>query len=95
MTPRRGGEKGVGGVGGTACKHNRISLYPRNYGNWAARGERTGQKKRTNHKTQISPLVQKIPVHIDAVRLTQVLGYQSPDRRQVLLLELVRVLDIA
>lgn len=47
------------------------------------------------HKAQISPLVQKIPVHIDAVRFTQILGYQSADRRQVLLLELVRVLDVS
>lgn len=38
------------------------------------------------HIAQVSPLVQEISVHIDAVRFAKVLGDQGPNGGQVFLL---------
>jgi hypothetical protein len=47
------------------------------------------------HKAQISPLVQKIPVYVDTVRLAQIFGDQGADGGQVFLFKRVLVLDIS
>lgn len=42
----------------------------------------------------MAPLVQEVPVDVDAVRLAEVSRYQGPDLRKVLLLQAVLVLDV-
>jgi hypothetical protein len=54
-----------------------------------------GQEGAAYHEAQLSPLVQEIPVHIDAVGLAEVLGDQGTDRRQIFLLEGMLVLYIS
>lgn len=38
-------------------------------------------KEFTHHKTQVAPVIEEVPVDIDAIRLAEVLGYQPPDGR--------------
>jgi hypothetical protein len=47
------------------------------------------------HETQVSPLVQKIPVHVDTVRLAQIFRDQGSDRGEILFFEGVLVLYVA
>ncbi len=49
----------------------------------------------TYHEAQVTPLVQKIPVYVDTVRLAQIFGDQRADGGQVLLFKRVLVLDIS
>jgi hypothetical protein len=46
------------------------------------------------HITQVPPLVQKVPVHIDTVGLGKVFGDQLPYRREALLFLCSFVLDV-
>jgi hypothetical protein len=46
------------------------------------------------HVAQVPPLVEKVPVHIDAVRFREVLGDQLADGGEVRLLAGAVVLDI-
>lgn len=47
----------------------------------AAFGEHEREERRTYHKAQIPPLIQEIPIDINAVRLTQILGNECSNRR--------------
>jgi hypothetical protein len=47
------------------------------------------------HIAQISPLVQKVSVNIDRIRLRQILGYQLPYRIKVDMFLLEFILDVS
>lgn len=47
------------------------------------------------HKTELCPLIEKIPVHIDAVGFGKILRYQLANLREVLGLFVKRILDIS
>jgi hypothetical protein len=53
--------------------------------------ESANQKSWTYHITQITPLIQKIPIHINTIRLRQIVRYQLPDgiQKDVLLVQLI------
>lgn len=51
--------------------------------------------QRAYHEAEVSPLVQEVPVDIDAVRLAQVFGDQGPNGREILFFQGMLVLDIA
>jgi hypothetical protein len=69
-------------VGSRACKFVRM----RNGGEIEIKG--------SYHETQIPPLVQEIPVDVNAVRLAQILGDQSSDRGEILFFEGMLVLYV-
>lgn len=50
--------------------------------------------RKAYHITQVTPLVQEVPVDVNAVRLAQVLGNQGPDGGEVLALQGVLILDV-
>ena len=47
------------------------------------------------HETQITPLVEKISVHIDTIWFAQVLGDDGADGRQIFSFQGMFVLDVA
>lgn len=48
-------------------------------------GRRSRDKERLYHVAQIPPLIQKVPVHIDAIRFREIFGYQLADCRKIVL----------
>jgi hypothetical protein len=52
-------------------------------------------KRGRHHVTQIPPLVQKVSVHIDAVRLGEVFGDEVPYRGEVYRFLVGIILDVA
>lgn len=46
------------------------------------------------HKTQVAPFVQKVAIHVYAVRLTKISRNEGPDGGQVLLLKAMLVADV-
>ena len=49
----------------------------------------------TNHEAKVAPLVQEVPVDVDAIGFAEVLGDQGTDGGEVLFLQPMLVLDIA
>ncbi len=97
MTPKRDGVNGEG-FGFRACKASSLAIV---FGlslllvlpharRWC---RRRGENK--YHETQIPPLIQKIAIDINAIRLTQIFRDQGPDCGEILLLQCMLVLNVA
>jgi len=61
----------------------------------AAFGEHERQEMGAYHKAQITPLIQEIPIDINAVRLTQILGNECSNRRQILFFQCMLILYVS
>jgi hypothetical protein len=49
----------------------------------------------TDHKAQVTPLIQEVSIDVDAVGLTQVLGDQGPYGREIFFFQRMFVLYVA
>lgn len=55
----------------------------------------SAKSRHTYHETEMSPLAKEVSVHVDTVRLAQVLGDERTDNGEVLAFEFMLVLHVA